>query len=130
MRRRTSRYVHRHDEVVWRNGWILGDSWRNIWILEYVWRNVYKAFNIPIIVNKIFIIIGIGCSGRKDNATKLIMIGLVFYALMMSLMGMGSCIWMNTEAHVWIWIKLRFGLAGERFPRESQSYMTDLRRVG
>ena len=30
----------------------------------------------------------------------------------------------------WIWIKLRFGLAGERFPRESQSYMTDLRRIG
>ena len=23
-----------------------------------------------------------------------------------------------------------FGSAGERFPRESQSYMTDLRRVG
>ena len=43
---------------------------------------------------------------------------------------MGSYIWMNIEAHVWIWVKLRFGLAGERFPRESQSYMTDLRRVG
>ena len=27
---------------------------------------------------------------------------------------------MNTEAHDWIWIKLRFGLVGERFPRESQ----------
>ena len=37
---------------------------------------------------------------------------------------------MNTEAHGWILIKLRFGLAGERFPRESQSYMTDLRRIG
>ena len=62
--------------------------------------------------------------------TKHIMIGLVFYALMMSFMGMGSGIWMDTEAHGWILIKLRFGLAGERFPRESQSCMTDLRRIG
>ena len=45
-------------------------------------------------------------------------------------MGIGSCIWMNTEAHVGIWIKLRVGLVGERFPRESQSFMTDLRRIG
>ena len=94
------------------------------------WRNVSKALNVPVMVNKIFIIIGIGCGGSKDNATKHIMIGLVFHALMMSLMGMGSCIWMNKEAHGWIWIKLRFGLAGERFPRESQSCMTDLRRIG
>ena len=71
-----------------------------------------------------------GTYGPKDNTTKHIMIGLVFHALMMGLMGMGSCIWMDTEAHVWMWIKLRFGLAGERFPRESQSCMTDLRRIG
>ena len=89
-----------------------------------------KAFNIPVMVNKVFIIVGIGCGGSKGNTTKHIMIGLVFHALRMSLMGMGSGIWMNTEAHVWIWIKLRFGLAGERFPRESQSCMTDLRRIG
>ena len=101
-----------------------------MWILEGAWRNVCKALNIPVIVNKIFIIIGIGCGGSKDNTTKHIMIGLVFHALRMSLMGMGSCIWMNTEAHGWIWIKLRFGLVGARFPRESQSYMTDLRRFG
>ena len=43
---------------------------------------------------------------------------------------MGSCIWIDTEAHVWIWVKLRFGLAGEIFLRESQSYMIDLRRIG
>ena len=98
--------------------------------MEGAWRNVSKALNIPIIVNKIFIIIGIGRGGSKDNTTKHIMRGLVFHTLMMSLMGMGSCIWMNMEAHVWIWIKLRFGLAGERFPRESQSYMTNLRRIG
>ena len=101
-----------------------------MWIVEGGWRNVSKALNIPVIVNKVFIIIGIGCGGSKDNTTKHIMIGLVFHALMMSLMGMGSCIWMNTEAHVWMWIKLKFGLAGERFPRESQSCMTDLRRIG
>ena len=76
--------------------------------MDSTWRNVSKALNIPIIVNKIFIIIGIGCGGSKENATKLIMIGLGLHALMMSLMGMGSCIWMNTKANVWIWIKLRF----------------------
>lgn len=38
--------------------------------------------------------------------TKHIMIGLVLHALTMSLMGMGSSIWMNTGAHGWI--KLRF----------------------
>ena len=31
---------------------------------------------------------------------------------------------------VGIWIKLRVGLSGERFPRESQSSMTDIRRIG
>jgi hypothetical protein len=82
------------------------------------WRNVSKALNILVIVNKIFIIIGIGCGRSKDKMTKHIMIGLVFHTLKMSLMGMGSCIWMNTKAHGWIQIKLRFGLAGERFPRE------------
>ena len=87
-----------HDQIVWRNAWIL----------EGGWRNVSKALNIPIVVNKIFIIIGIGCGGSKDNTTKHIMIGLVFHALRMSLMGMGSCIWINTEAHGWLWIKLRF----------------------
>ena len=86
MRRRTSGCACRHDEVVWRNSWSLGDTWRNAWIVEDawkiarileeawrnvgivedVWRNVAKAFNVPIIVNKIFIIIGIGCGGRKD----------------------------------------------------------------
>ena len=35
---------------------------------------------------------------------------------------MRSCIGMNAEAHVWMWIKLRFGLAGERFPGESTLY--------
>ena len=99
-------------------------------MLEGSWRNVSKALNIPVMVNKVFIIIGIGCGRSKDKTTKHIMIGWVFHALMMSLMGMGSCIWMDTEAHVWIWVKLRFGLAGERFPRESQSFMTDLRRFG
>ena len=94
------------------------------------WQKASKAFNIPIIVNKIFMIIGIGGGESKDNATKLIMIGLGLHALTMSLMGMRSCIWMDTEAHVWIWVKLRFGLAGERFPRESQSCMTYLRRIG
>ena len=98
--------------------------------MKGVWRNFSKALNIPIIVNKIFIIIGIGCGGSKDNTTKHIMIGLVLHALMMSLMGMGSCIWMKIEAHVWIWSKLRFGLASERFTRESQICMTDLRRIG
>ena len=98
--------------------------------MEGGWRNVSKALNIPVMVNKVFIIIGIGCGRSKDNTTKYIMIGLVFHALMMSLMGMGSCIRMNTEAHGWILIKLRFGLAGEIFPRESQSCMTDLRRIG
>ena len=72
------------------------------------WGNVSKAFKISFIVNKIFIIIGIGGGGSKDNATKHIMIGLVLHALMVSLMGMGSCVWMNTEAHAWIWVKHRF----------------------
>jgi hypothetical protein len=67
--------------------WIV---WRNAWILEGDWRNVSKALNIPVIVNKIFIIIGIGCGGSKDNVTKLIMIGLGRHALPMSLMGMRS----------------------------------------
>ena len=72
------------------------------------WGNVSKAFKIPVIVNNIFIIIGIGGGGSKDNATKHIMIRLELHALMMSLMGMRSGIWMNTETHGWIWIKLRF----------------------
>ena len=76
------------------------------------WGNVSKALKIPFVVNKIFIIIGIGGGRSKDNATKYIMIGLILHALMMSLMGMRSGIWMNTEAvieaHGWIWIKLRF----------------------
>ena len=50
------------------------------------WRNVSKALNIPVMVNKIFIIIGIGCGRSKDKTTKHIMIGWVFRALMMSLM--------------------------------------------
>ena len=99
-------------------------------MLKGWWRNVSKALNIPVIVNKIFIIIGIGGGGSKDKTTKHIIIGWVFHALMMSLMGMGSCIWMNAKAHVGMSSKLRFGLAGERFPRESQSCMTDLRRIG
>ena len=76
----TSGYAWRHGGVVW----------RYVWILEDVWRNVSKAFNVPIIVNKIFIIIGIGCSGIKDKATKHIMIGLGLHALTMILMVIGS----------------------------------------
>ena len=72
------------------------------------WGNVSKAFKISIIVNKIFIIIGIGGGGSKDKMTKHIMIGLVLYAMVMSSMGMRSRIWMNTEAvvkaHGRIWI--------------------------
>ena len=34
------------------------------------------------------------------------------------------------ESSCWDLDKLRCGLAGERFPRESQSYMIDLRRIG
>ena len=95
------------------------------------WRKVSKALNVPVMVNKVFIIIGIGCGGSKDNATKHIVIGLIFHALMMSLMGMGSCIWMDTEAHVLdLDLSSDIGLAGKRFPRESQSCMTDLRRIG
>ena len=80
-----------HDQIVWRNSWILGDAW----------GTVSKAF-------KIFIIIGIGGGRSKDNVTKNIMIGLVLHDLMVSLMGMGSCIWMNMEGHGWIWIKHKF----------------------
>ena len=69
-----------HDYIVWRSNWIL----------KGVWRKASKALNIPVIVNKIFIIIGIGGGESKDNATKLIMIGLGLHALTMSLMGMRS----------------------------------------
>jgi len=72
------------------------------------WGNVSKAFKVPVIVNKIFIIIGIEGGRSKDNATKYIMIGLGLHALTMSSMGMNSGIWMNMKAHGWIWIKLRF----------------------
>ena len=52
------------------------DAWRMAWILGNAWRNGAKAFNEPIIVNKIYIIIGIGWSGRKGGMAKLIIIGL------------------------------------------------------
>ena len=86
MRRRISGYAWRHDEVIWRNSWSWRDIWRNAWILEdgwniggileEVWRNVgiledvwrsgAKACNVPVIVDKFFIIIGIGCGESKD----------------------------------------------------------------
>ena len=44
--------------------------------MEDVWRNGAKVFKVLIIVNKIFIIIGIGWSGRKGGMTKLIVLGL------------------------------------------------------
>ena len=66
MVRSASGYGWRDDGVVWRNVWILGD----------VWRNVSKAFNIPVIVDTVIIINGIGWSGRKGGVTKLIIIGL------------------------------------------------------
>ena len=66
MVRSTSGYARRNDGAVWRNDWILED----------VGSNISKSFNIPIIVDKIFIIIGIGWSGRKGGMTKLIVIGL------------------------------------------------------
>ena len=61
---------------MWRNSWILEDGWKIGGILEEVWRNVgilediwkigAKAFDVPVIVNKFFIIIGIRCGGSKD----------------------------------------------------------------
>ena len=70
----------------WKNAWMLEDGWKNAWmledgwkiggILEEVWRNVevledvwkmgVKTFKVPVIVDKIFIIIGIGCGRSKD----------------------------------------------------------------
>ena len=75
------------------------DARRNAWSLEGSWRNVSKAFNVPIIVNKIFIIIGIGCGGSKDYTTKHIMIGLRFHALKMCWMGTRLQIRVNMETH-------------------------------
>ena len=80
----TSGCIQRHDGVFWRNGCILGDAWWNVCSSEDVWRNVSKNFNVPIIFNKIFIIIGIGSSRRKGEAAKLIMIGLGLHVLMMT----------------------------------------------
>ena len=48
-----------------------------------VGRKTAKAFDVPVIVNKIFIIIGIGCGRSKDKMTKLIMIGFRIHILMM-----------------------------------------------
>ena len=45
MVRSTSGYAQRNCRV----------AWRNVWILEDVESNISKAFNIPIIVDKIFI---------------------------------------------------------------------------
>ena len=53
-----------------------GAIWRNDWILEDVGSNISKAFNRTIIVEKIFIIIGIGWGGGKGGMAKLIIIGL------------------------------------------------------
>ena len=53
-----------------------GYARRNDWTLEDVGSNNSKVFNIPIIVDKIFIIIGIGWRGRKGGMTKLIVMEL------------------------------------------------------
>ena len=66
MVRNTSGYAWKNDELVW----------RNVWILEDVGNNLSKAFNISMIIDKIFIIIEIGWSGKKGGMTKLITIGL------------------------------------------------------
>ena len=66
MVRNTSRYA-------WRNDGVVG---RNVCILEVVKRNIFEAFNIPIIVNNIDMIIGIRWSGIKGGMTKIIIIGL------------------------------------------------------
>ena len=94
-----SGYARRHDEVIWRNTW----TWRD------VWRNGAKACNVPVIVNKFFIIIGIGCGRSKDDATKHIMIGLRLHVLMMCWMGTRLGIWMKAETHIRMKDELRFG---------------------
>ena len=53
-------------EDVRKIGGILEEVWRNVGILDDVWKIDVKAFKAPIIVDKIFIIIGIRCGGIKD----------------------------------------------------------------
>lgn len=79
------RYGRSTSGYAWRKDGVVG---RNVWILEDVGSNISKDFNIPIIVDKIIIIIGIGWGGRKGEMTKHIIIGLRHYILMMSWMGM------------------------------------------
>ena len=50
----------------WKIGGILEEVWRNVRILEDVWKIGAKACNVPIIVDKFFIIIGTGCGRSKD----------------------------------------------------------------
>ena len=88
-------------EDCWDFGGGLEECWDFGGCLKDCWRNGGKVFKVPVIVNKIFIIIGIGCGGSKDYTTKHIMIGLRLHVLMISLVRIRSGIWMKAKNHVW-----------------------------